>query len=147
MAKELSQSRKELIDMFQEMDKEAEALERKERIDKRVNELKKELEAIAYHAYEQTISKKVAEYQNRLNDTTLSKDELEAIEQERKDFEADPTKYGIHKDRCEITDETEKARALQIVELLKDTDKLGDVNTDPDLLEMIEGYAERNKKD
>ena len=144
MAKELSESRIALIKMFQEADKREELLERKERINAKVMEYQKELNEIIDRAYERAVGIVVAKYREMLNNSELSEDERAALEQERKDFEADPSTKGVIREKCPIVDPQDQERALQITELLKDTDKLGDVK-EPDFMEMMQGFAERNK--
>lgn len=144
MAQEMSESRKQFIDMMQELRQNEEMAQLKEKINKRVDGLKKELREIAERAYQTAISDKIGDYQNRANAEGLSPDELEAIQQERKEFEANPEAYGIVREKCPIKDEADKKRALEIVELLKDTKQLGK-DESPDFLKMIDGYGERNK--
>ena len=144
MAKELSESRIALIKMFQEADKREELLERKERINAKVMEYQKELNEIIDRAYERAVGIVVAKYREMLNNSELSEDERAALEQERKDFEADPSTKGVIREKCPIVDPQDQERALQITELLKDTDKLGDVK-EPDFMDMMQGFAERNK--
>ena len=139
---EKSESRKALIDMFQKMDE----MDAKERINKRVNALNAELKEIAERAYQAAIGDVVAEYQERLNDEGLTKQEREELEQERKCFEADPGTKGVFREKCPIIDENDQRRALEIAELLKNAYKLGDVEEDVDFLKMIDGYGERNKQ-
>ncbi len=148
MAKELTESRKAFLDMMWEQDKKAELLEKKERINKQVTEYRKELNEIFDRAYQTAIKKVVSEYQDKLSNTELSEDERAAIEQERKDFEADPSTKGVIREKCPVVDEQDQQRALQLVELLKDTDKLGevkDVITTEGFLEQMQGFGERQQ--
>ena len=57
MAGELSESRIGLIKMFEEQDKKAELLERKERAEKQANEYRKELNEIIDRAYHSAIER------------------------------------------------------------------------------------------
>lgn len=142
MAQEMSESRKQFIDMMQELRQNEEMVQVKEKINKRVDGLKKELREIAERAYQTAIGEKVGEYQERANAEGLTPDEIEAIEQERKEFEANPESYGIVREKCPIKDETDQKRALEIVELLKDTKQLGKDEV-PDFLKMIDGFGDR----
>ncbi len=148
MAKELSESMKAFQDMMWEQDKKSELLEKQERINKQVTEYRKELNEIFDRAYQTAIEKVVSEYQEKLCNSELSEDEISAIEQERKDFEADPSIKGIIREKCPIVNEQDQQRALQLAELLKDTDKLGeveDVITQEGFLEQMQGFAERQQ--
>jgi hypothetical protein len=144
MAQEMSESKKQFIDYMLEVRQQNELAEAKERINEKVEDLQKELREIADRAYQTAIGEKVDEYQEKANAEGLTPDELEAIQQERKEFEANPEAYGIVREKCPIKDETDKKRALEIVELLKDTKQLGKVE-ETDFLKMIDGYGERNK--
>ena len=144
MARELSESRIGLIKMFEEQDKKSELLERKERAEKQANEYRKELNEILDRAYHSAIGIVVEEYQKLLNNLDLTGEQRTALEQERKEFEADPSKKGIIREKCPITNEKDQERALHLTELLKDVDKLGEVK-EPDFDEMIEGFGERHK--
>ncbi len=150
MARELSESRKALVDMLLEQSNKEDLIYREERINKRVSELKKELNDIVDRAYQSQISKVIAEFQERLSKNTLSEEERASIEQERKDFESNPSTKGIIREKSPIENEEDKNRALQIVELLKDTDKLGDIKdpldmTGDEFSKYMEGFGERNK--
>ena len=142
---EMTESRKALIDMFQEMDKKQELIDKKERINKSIADLKKELGEIAERAFSAAISAKVKEYQDKVTEE-LTEAEREQIQQERADFEANPEKYGITREKSPIVDEADKTRALQIVELLKDTDKLASDKemSEKDFVEYMKGFGERN---
>ena len=142
MAQEMSESRKEFIDMMLKLRQQDELAQAKEKINMRVEALQKELNEIEERAYETAVSEKVGDFQERANVEGLTKAEIEAIRQERADFEANPEKYGIVREKCEIKDEADKKRALEIVELLKDTKQLGN-DKDPDFLKMIDGFGER----
>ncbi len=142
MAQEMSESRKRFIDFMLDVRQQSELVEAKERINEKVEGLQKELREIADRAYQTAIGEKVGEYQEKANAEGLSPDELEAIQQERKEFEANPEAYGIVREKCPIKDETDKKRALEIVELLKDTKQLGNVD-DIDFLKMIDGFGDR----
>lgn len=142
MAQEMSESRKQFIDMMQELRQNEEMAQVKEKINKRVDGLKKELREIADRAYQTAIGEKVGEYQEKANAEGLTPDEIETIEQERKEFEANPEAYGIVREKCPIKDETDQKRALEIVELLKDTKQLGKDEV-PDFLKMIDGFGDR----
>ena len=142
MAQEMSESRKQFIDMMQELRQNEEMVQVKEKINKRVDGLKKELREIAERAYQTAIIDKIGEYQNRANAEGLTPDEVETIQKERADFEANPEAYGIVREKCPIKDETDQKRALEIVELLKDTKQLGK-DEEPDFLKMIDGYGDR----
>lgn len=144
MAQEMSESKKQFIDYMLEVRQQNELAEAKERINEKVEDLNKELNDIFDRAYKAAIGEKVGEYQEKANAEGLTPDELEAIQQERKEFEANPEAYGIVREKCPIKDETDKKRALEIVELLKDTKQLGKVE-ETDFLKMIDGYGERNK--
>lgn len=143
---EMTDSRKALIDMFQQMDKKQELIDKQERINKNIADLKNELGEIGERAYQAAIGVKVGEYQEKLAKAT-TEDERTQIETERKDFEANPEKYGVTRDKCPITDEADKTRALQIVNLLKDTDKLGEdfkEMSEADFVKYMEGFGERH---
>lgn len=143
---EMTESRKALIDMFQQMDKKQELIDKQERINKSIADLKNELEEIGERAYQAVIGVKVGEYQEKLA-KAATEDERTQIETERKDFEANPEKYGVTRDKCPITDEADKTRALQIVSLLKDTDKLGEdfkEMSEADFVKYMDGFGERN---
>jgi hypothetical protein len=142
MAQEMSESRKQFIDFMLEVRKQSELVEAKERINEKVEGLQKELREIVDRAYQTAIGEKVGEYQEKANAEGLTPDELEAIQQERKEFEANPEAYGIVREKCPIKDETDKKRALEIVELLKDTKQLGKAE-ETDFLKMIDGYGDR----
>jgi hypothetical protein len=88
----------------------------------------------------------IAEYQEKLNDPVLSEEERATIERDRKEFENNPGTKGIIREKSPIENEEDKARVLQIIELLKDTDQLGEIK-DPgdDFSKYIEGFSERNK--
>ena len=144
MAQEMSESRKKFVDFMLDVRQQSELLEAKERINEKVAGLNEELKDIFDRAYQTAIGEKVGEYQEKANAEGLTPDELEAIQQERKEFEANPEAYGIVREKCPIKDETDKKRALEIVELLKDTKQLGRVE-ETDFLKMIDGYGERNK--
>ena len=144
MAQEMSESRKEFVDMMRGLREQEEHAQLQEKINKRVDGLQKELREIADRAYQTAFGEKVGEYQEKANAEGLTPDELEAIQQERKEFEANPESYGIVREKCPIKDETDQKRALEIVELLKDTKQLGKVE-ETDFLKMIDGYGERNK--
>lgn len=150
MARELSESRKALVDMLLEQSNKETSIEREERINKQVSELKNELNEIVDRAYQSQISKVIAEFQERLSKNNLSEEERASIEQERKDFESDPTTKGIVREKSPIENEQDQKRAVQIAELLKDTDKLGDIKnpldmTGDEFLKYMEGFAKRNK--
>lgn len=142
MAQEMSESRKAFVDYMLNLHKEAEHAQVKEKINMRVEALQKELREIADRAYETAVGEKVGEYQQRASAEGLTPSEIEAIQREREDFEAEPSKYGIVKEKCAIKDEADKRRALEIVELLKDTNQLGK-DEDTDFLEMVEGFGDR----
>ena len=95
MARELSESRVRLIEMFEELDKLNEQQERETRIRRQIEEYRRELDEIG-------------------------------------------------REKCPIIDEADKRRALEIVEKMKDTNKLGDVE-EIDIVKHLEGYGERNK--
>ena len=133
-----------LVEMFLEMEAKQELIDRQERINKRIDALKKELKEISNRAYQAAVGKVVAQYQEKMSDESLPVSELEKIAQERKEFEANPEKYGITLEKSPIVDENDQKRALQIVELLKNTDGLD--NDDLSFDKMIEGYAERHKQ-
>lgn len=143
---EMTESRKALIDMFQEMDKKQELIDKKEVINKKIADLKKELEEISERAFYDAIGAKIKEYQDKANTAGLTEAEVEQIDQERKDFEENPEKYGITREKSPIVDEADKRRALQIVELLKDTDKLASDTemSEKDFVEYMKGFGERN---
>lgn len=145
MPRKLTESRIELIKMFEDMDKQQELLDRKERINKRSAEYQKELNEIIDRAYQRAINIVVEKYQELLNNPDLTKEQREALEQERKTFEHDPSTKGVIREKCPIVDETDQRRALEIAEHLKNTEKLGDVQEDVDFDQMIQGFAERNK--
>lgn len=142
MAQEMSESRKQFIDFMLDVGKQSELVEAKERINEKVDGLQKELREIADRAYQTAIGEKVGEYQEKANAEGLTPDELEAIQQERKEFEANPEAYGIVREKCPIKDETDKKRALEIVDLLKDTSKLGNIE-EPDFGKIIQGFGDR----
>ena len=142
MAQEMSESRKQFIDFMLDVRKQSELVEAKERINEKVEGLQKELREIADRAYQTAIGEKVGEYQEKANAEGLTPDEVETIQKERADFEANPEKYGIVREKCHIKDETDKKRALEIVELLKDMKQL-DKDEDPDFLKMIDGFGDR----
>lgn len=150
MARELTESRKALVDMLLEQLKKDDLINREERINKQVIELKKELSDIVDRAYQSQVSKVIGDFQEKLSDNTLSEEERTSIEQERKEFEDNPAIKGVVREKTPIENEEDKARVLQIVELLKDTEQLGDIK---DPLEMngdefskyMEDFAERNK--
>lgn len=142
MAQEMSESRKEFVDMMRGLREQEERAQAQEKINKRVEGLQKELREIADRAYQTAFGEKVGEYQERAAAEGLSPDEVENIQNERADFEANPEKYGIVRDKCPIKDETDQRRALEIVELLKDTKQLG-MDEDPDFLKMIDGFGDR----
>ena len=144
MAQEMSESRKEFIDFMLDVRQQNEQIEAKERMNEKVDELQKELREIADRAYQTAIGEKVGEYQEKANAEGLTPDELEAIQQERKEFEENPEKFGIVREKCPIKDEADQKRALEIVELLKDTNKLAEVE-EIDILKMLDGFDERNK--
>lgn len=144
MAREMSDERKKFVDYMLEIRHQNELIETEERINEKVDKLKKELGEIENRAYEAAISEKVSEYQEKANAEGLTPEEIEAIKQERKEFEANPAAFGIVSEKCPIKDETDQKRALEIVELLKDTKRLGKVE-EPDFMKMIEGYGERQK--
>ena len=144
MAQEMSESRKQFIDFMLDVRKQSELVEAKERINEKVEGLQKELREIADRAYQTAIGEKVGEYQEKANAEGLTPDEMEAIQQERKEFEENPEKFGIVREKCPIKDEADQKRALEIVELLKDIKQLGKVE-ETDFLKMIDGYGERNK--
>lgn len=142
MEQEMSESRKQFIDFLLDIRKQSELVEAKDRINEKVDELQKELREIADRAYQTAIGEKVGEYQEKANAEGLTPDELEAIQQERKEFEENPEKFGIVREKCPIKDESDQKRALEIVELLKDTKQLGK-DEEPDFLKMIDGYGDR----
>jgi len=142
MEQEMSESRKQFIDFLLDIRKQSELVEAKDRINEKVDELQKELREIADRAYQTAISEKISEYQEKANAEGLTPDELEAIQQERKEFEENPEKFGIVREKCPIKDESDQKRALEIVELLKDTKQLGK-DEEPDFLKMIDGYGDR----
>ena len=107
-----------LVEMFLEMEAKQELIDRQERINKRIDALKKELKEISNRAYQAAVGKVVAQYQEKMSDESLPVSELEKIAQERKEFEANPEKYGITLEKSPIVDENDQKRALQIVELL-----------------------------
>ena len=144
MAQEISESRKKFIDFMLDVRQQSELVEAKEKINEKVEGLQKELREIADRAYQTAISEKAGEYQEKANAEGLTPDEIDAIQQERKEFEANPEAYGIVREKCPIQDEADKKRALEIVELLKDTKQLGK-EKETDFLKMIDGYGERNK--
>ena len=143
MAQEMSESRKQFVDYMLEVRQQSELAEAKEKINEKVEELYKELHEIADRAYQAAIAEKVGEFQERANVEGLATDEMEAINNERTDFEANPEKFGIIREKCPIKDETDQRRALEILDLLKDTSKLGN-DANPDFDKMIQGFAERN---
>ena len=143
MAKEMSESRKEFIDFMLDVRQQGEQLETKERISAKIDALQKELREIAERAYQAAIREKIVEYQEKAN---TNPNEIEAIQQERKEFEANPEAFGIVKEKSPIKDETDQKRALEIVELLKDTKQLGKVE-ETDFAQMIDGFGERHKND
>ena len=143
---EKSESRKALIDMFQKMDE----MDAKERINERVNALHAELKEIAERAYQAAIGDVVAEYQERLNDEGLTKQEREELEQERKCFEADPSTRGITIEKVPIIDEADNKRALQIAEILKKIEATGDLESEMDMngeefVRYMRDFGERQK--
>lgn len=142
---EMAESRKALIDMFQKMDEKQELIDKKEKINKNIADLKKELGEIAERAYSDAISAKIGEYQEKAQAPGLSNEEREQIQQERKDFEENPEKYGVTRDKSPIVNEADKARALQIVELLKDTEKLGEEKdlSEAEFVKYMKGFGER----
>jgi len=142
MAQEMSESRKEFIDMMLDLRQQDELAQAKERINMRVEALQKELKDIGERAYQSAIGEIVGEYQEKASKEGLTQDEILALQQERADFEANPEKYGIVREKCEIKDEADKRRALEIVELLNDTKQLGN-DKEPDFLKMIDGFGER----
>lgn len=142
MAQEMSESRKQFIDFMLDVRQQSELVEAKERTNEKVEVLKKELREIADRAYQAAIGEKIGEYQEKANAEGLTPDELETIQQERKEFEANPEAYGIVREKCPIKDEADQKRALEIVELLKDTKQLGQ-DEDPDFLKMIDGFGDR----
>ena len=142
MAREMSESRKQFVDFMLDVRQQSELVEAKERINEKVEGLQKELREIADRAYQTAIGEKVGEYQEKANAEGLSPDELEAIQQERKEFEENPEAYGIVREKCPIKGEEDQKRALEIVELLKDTKQLGNVD-DIDFLKMIDGFGDR----
>lgn len=142
MVQKISESRKEFVDMMLELRKKEELAQAEEKINMRVEGLQKELKEIANRAYENAVGEKIGEFQERVAEEGLTPDEIEAIQQERKDFEENPEKYGIVRDKCPIKDETDKKRALEIVELLKDTKQLNR-DEEPDFLKMIDGFGDR----
>jgi antitoxin component HigA of HigAB toxin-antitoxin module len=144
MEQEMSESRKQFIDFLLDIRKQSELVEAKDRINEKFDELQKELREIADRAYQTAISEKISEYQEKANAEGLTPDELEAIQQERKEFEENPEKFGIVREKCPIKGEEDQKRALQIVELLKDTNKLAEVE-ETDILKMLDGFGERNK--
>lgn len=113
MARELSESRVRLIEMFEELDKLNEQQERETRIRRQIEEYRRELDEIGERAYQ--AAKK-----------------------------AEPERTDIVREKCPIIDEADKRRALEIVEKMKDTNKLGDVE-EIDIVKHLEGYGERNK--
>jgi hypothetical protein len=144
MAQEMSESKKQFIDYMLEIRQQNELAEAKEKINMKVDGLNKELKDIFDRAYQAAISEKVGEYQERANAEGLTLDEVEALNLERKDFEANPEKYGIVRDKCPIIDEADQRRALEILDLLKDTSKLTN-NDNLDFDKMIQGFGERNQ--
>lgn len=142
MAQEMSESRKEFVDMMLDLRQKDELAQEQEKINKRVEGLQKELREIADRAFQTAIGEKIAEYQEKAAAEGLTPDEIEAIQQERNDFETNPEKYGVIRNKCAIKDETDQRRALEIVELLKDVKQLGKDET-PDFLKMIDGYGDR----
>ena len=95
MARELTESRKALVDMLLEQLKKEDLINREERINKQVIELKKELSDIVDRAYQSQVSKVIGEFQEKLSDNTLSEEERTSIEQERKEFEENPAIKGV----------------------------------------------------
>ena len=142
MAQEMSESRKQFIDFMLDVRKQSELVEAKERINEKVEGLQKELREIADRAYQTAIGEKISEYQEKANAEGLTPDEMEAIQQERKEFEENPEKFGIVREKCPIKGEEDQKRALEIVELLKDTKQLGKDEV-PDFLKMIDGFGDR----
>lgn len=142
MAQEMSESRKKFVDFMLEIRQQNELAEAKERINRKVDDLKRELREITDRAYQAAIGEKVSEYQEKANAEGLTPDEIETIQRERKEFEDNPEKFGIIRDKCPIKDESDQRRALEIVEIFKDVEKLG--STDINFDEMIQGFAERN---
>ena len=136
-----------LSQYFMELDSKEEKREKKERLERAINELNEELLTITTMAYQTAIGKVVDAYQEKLNDPDLTKEEREAIEQERMNFEADPSTKGVTRENSPIVDEDDKRRALQIVEQLKDTSKIKfpeDGMTESEFVEYMKGFASRN---
>ncbi len=142
MAHKMSESRKQFVDMMLNLRKQNELAEADERINRRVEALQKELKEIADRAYQTAIGEKVGEYQTKAAAEGLTPAEIDAIQQERADFEADPAKYGIVREKCAIKDEADQRRALEIVGLLKDTKHLAK-DEEPAFIKMIDGYGDR----
>lgn len=142
---EMTEERKKFVDMMRNLSAENERIEKQKKINKEVSMLKGELGDIADRAYQAAIGKKIGEYQERANNATDAA-EREQIQQESAEFEADPSKFGIIRDKCQIIDEADKMRALQIVELLKDTSKLVEeknMSTD-EFVKRMQEYGARN---
>lgn len=142
MAQEMSESRKKFVDMMLDLRRQDELAQAKEKVNKRVESLQKELSDIAERAYQNAVGEIVGEYQAKALAEGLTPAEVEAIQRERKEFEANPAAFGIVREKCEIKDEADKRRALEIVDLLKDTKQLGN-DEDPDFLKMIDGFGDR----
>lgn len=144
MAEEMTESRKALIDMLQGIDRQADQQERKQRREKRTTEYQKELLEIQDRAYQSAVSIVVNKYQELLNNPDLTAKQREELEQERKSFEDDPSTKGVFREKCPINDEGDRKRAAEIIEALKDTEKLGEP-MEIDFNEMIKGFSERNR--
>lgn len=143
---EIAEGRKALVEMFQEMDDKEALLQKQERINKQVGEYRKELGEIYDRAYQTAISTVVEKYQELQNNPELTDEQRKELAAERKAFEDDPGTKGVFREKCPIIDENDQRRALEIAELLKNADKLGDIEEDVDFLKMIDDYGERNKQ-
>ena len=131
-----------------ELEKKGQEQEKRERLNKTIEELNNELNGIVDKAYQSAIGKVIAVYQDKLNNPDLSAEEREAIEQERKAFEADPSTKGVKRENSPIIDETDKKRAMQIVGMLKDTSKItfpSDEMTDEQFLDFMKGFGDRQR--
>ncbi len=142
MEQKMSESRKKFVDMMLGLRRQDELAQAKEKVNKRVEALQKELSDIAERAYQNAVGEIVSEYQAKVSAEGLAPAEIEAIQRERKEFEANPAAFGVIREKCEIKDEADKRRALEIVGLLNDTKQLGE-DTDADFLEMVEGFGDR----
>lgn len=131
------------FDYLWNLRQEEEKKEREAKAQKRAEELMLEISAIYDRAFEAAINKKYAEYQQRINAPELTQSEKEALEAELNDFKQNPEKYGLIRTKTPITDEFDQRRILEIVEELKDKEGLAK-DKEPELLKMIDGYAERH---